>query len=115
MRLKNSRFETFNDGLIEVCIIKDRSIVGNRLNNKIRYGNKVIGISRFYKAKIASDSVDKVISIPFVPAIQRGDVIILGEEQYKILLIQDKYDTQPQSRYLTLERINVLYSDKREG
>lgn len=114
-RISNKKMETFNDGLIEVCIIKERSIIGNRLKNKIRYGNKVIGFSRFYNAKIASDSVDKVISIPFVPAVQRGDLIILGEEQYKITLIQDKYDTQPQSRYLTLERINVLYSDKREG
>nr|DAL97509.1 MAG TPA: hypothetical protein [Caudoviricetes sp.] len=114
-KVSNKKNETFNDGMIEVCIVKDRSIIGNRINKKIRYGNKVIGFSRFYKAKLASISVDKVISIPFVKVIQPTDLIIIGAEQYKITLIQDKYDTQPQSRYLTLERINTLYSDKREG
>lgn len=114
-KVSNKKMETFNDGMIEVCIVKERSIIGNRINKKIRYGNKVIGFSRFYKAKLASSSVDKVISIPFVPVIQPTDLVIIGSEQYKITLIQDKYDTLPQSRYLTLERINALYSDKREG
>ena len=112
-RISNKQMETFNDGLIEVCVVKERSIIANRLDKKIRYGNKVLGFSRFYKAKVASDTVDKVISIPSVSAIQRGDLVILNSDQYKIILIQDKFDTQPPSRYLTLERINVLYSDKR--
>lgn len=114
-RISNKQMETFNDGMIEVCVVKERSIIANRLDKKIRYGNKVLGFSRFYKAKVASDTVDKVISIPFISAVQRGDLVILGLEQYKINLIQDKFDTKPPSRYLTLERINVLYSDKRSG
>ena len=114
-RVSNKQMETFNDGLIEVCVVKERSIIANRLNKKIRFGNKVLGFSRFYKAKVASDTVDKLISIPSVSAIQRGDIVILGSDQYKITLIQDKFDTLPPSRYLTLERVNVLYSDKRSG
>lgn len=110
--MQTQKFETFNDGIIEICEVKNRTIVATKMSN-IRYGKRVVGITRFYKAKIASDSVDKVVSILPVPGIQRQDICIIGHEQFKILQIQDKFDKCPPCLYLSLERIATKYKDER--
>ena len=113
-RIKNRKFETYNDGVLTICKTQQgKMIVANRHEN-IRYGIRTVGIKRFYEAKINSNRVDKLVAIPFVPGINRKDIILIDDEQYQIIQNQEKRDVKPPSLYLSLEKVITLYSDRRE-
>lgn len=105
--------ETFNDGVLTICKASGRSITMTKMDN-IRFGNRVVGVKRFYEAKVVSDSIDRMVAILPVPGIGRQDVCLINGEQYKILQIQDKFDHNPPCLYLSLEWIVTKYKDARE-
>lgn len=111
-RVKNDEFITFNDGTMEICEAKNRTLVKTR-QKEIRFGNKTVGVNRFWQAKVASNTVDRLVAIPPVPGICRSDICLIQGEQYKILQIQDKFDMYPPCLYLSLEREPVKYKDER--
>lgn len=112
MRMKNRQFETFNDGELTVCETSERNISGIRFSH-IRYGNKTVGVGRFFRAKIASEQIDRLVAVPFIQGIRQKDLILLGDKQYSIVQIQDKFDTKPPSRYLSLKESKIAYKDVR--
>ena len=110
-RIKDKRFVTFNDGLMEVCVTKNRTITETKMS--LRYGKKTVGYSKFYKAKIASVSIDKVVFVPMVSGISKMDMCIIDGEQYKIQMIQEKFDSSPPCLQLDLERNVPEFKDVR--
>lgn len=112
-RVKNDGFVTFNDGTMEICEVKNRNIVKTR-QKEIRFGNQTVGVNRFWQAKVASNTVDRLVAIPPVPQISRSDICLILGEQYKILQIQEKNDQYPPCLFLTLERNQVAFKDVRE-
>lgn len=113
-RVKNEVFITFNDGTMEICETKNRTIVKTR-QKEIRFGNQTVGVNRFWQAKVASSTVDALVAIPPVQGIRRNDICLIQGEQYKILQIQNKFDQYPPCLFLTLEREPIKYEDVREG
>ncbi len=118
---KNSQgFELFNDGLLTVCDADERILTSTKLE-KIRYGNRTIGVSRYFQAKTAGNKVSKLLSIPMEAAdidlIEVEDVVILNHEsaQYQIVQIQEKFDAKPPAIYLSLEKLVHPYKDKRDS
>lgn len=118
----SSDYETFGDGLLSICETEERSITGTKMEH-IRYGNKTVGVQRFWQAKTAGNKVDKLISVPMevlqLNQILVNDVAILETEpgspgQYQILQIQPKYDSRPRALYLSLERLVHPYKDERQ-
>lgn len=110
--LPKSDFEAFNDGIARVCEVSGRKIVADKGN--IRFGIRTVGIKRFYEAKIASDKVDRLVSVPYNSPVQRSNILIIGTEQYKIVQLQEKRDSKPPCLYLSLERENILYKKEAE-
>lgn len=117
----SSDYETFGDGLLSICETEERSITGTKMEH-IRYGNKTVGVQRFWQAKTVGNKVDKLISVPMevlqLDQILVNDVVILETEpgspgQYQILQIQPKYDSRPPALYLSLERLIHPYKDER--
>ena len=117
----SSDYETFGDGLLSICETDERSITGTKMEH-IRYGNKTVGVQRFWQAKTAGNKVDKLISVPLevlqLDQILVNDIAILETEpgspgQYQILQIQPKYDSRPPALYLSLERLIHPYKDER--
>ena len=117
----SSDYETFGDGLLSICETDERSITGTKMEH-IRYGNKTVGVQRFWQAKTVGNKVDKLISVPMevlqLDQILVNDVVILETEpgspgQYQILQIQPKYDSRPPALYLSLERLIHPYKDER--
>lgn len=100
-------FETFNDGVARVCEVSGRKITAEK--GTVRFGIRTVGIKRYYEAKVASDQVDRLISVPYNSPVQRSNLLILSSEQYKIIQIQEKRDSKPPCLYLSLERENILY------
>lgn len=122
MARNSSDYETFGDGLLSICETDERSITGTKMEH-IRYGNKTVGVQRFWQAKTVGNKVDKLISVPLevlqLNQILVNDIAILETEpgspgQYQILQIQPKYDSRPQALYISLERLVHPYKDERQ-
>ena len=118
----SSDYETFGDGLLSICETDERNITGTKMEH-IRYGNKTVGVQRFWQAKTVGNKVDKLISVPLevlqLDQILVNDIAILETEpgspgQYQILQIQPKYDSRPPALYLSLERLIHPYKDERQ-
>lgn len=109
--MKNRKFETFNDGIVKVLEVNQRSITKEL--GKLRFGYRTIGIKRFYEAKVLSSSVDKLISIPKNTIVKQMNIIEIESVQYKIEQIQEKFDTAPPCLYLSLKKETIKYTDER--
>ena len=112
-RRKDTKFVTFNDGILDICSVKGRKIVETK-HCGIRFGFRTVGIKRFYEAKVLSNQIDEVVAIlPVEDIISAMDICIIGEKQYKIIQIQNKYDAAPPCLLLSLERVVIAYEDVR--
>ena len=111
-KIRNRKFETFNDGILTLCEAKNRSIVADKLKN-VRFGNKTVGARRFWDAQVSSTTLSKMIAVLPNSNYQQDDIVLIGDRQYKIVQIQEK-DTFPPCYYLSLESIQTPYKDMRE-
>lgn len=112
MRLKNQRFETFNDGVLDVCGISNRTITATKIT-AARFGNKTVGEKRFWDAQVSGTTVNRMVCVPYAPGIERADIVLIGDEQYKILQVQEKFDASPPCLYLSLANDPIAYRDER--
>lgn len=123
MQVKNSNgYESFDSGLLSICDADERALISTKVE-KVRFGDRTIGATRFWQAKTAGNKVDRMLSIPLDVAntnlIEVNDVVIIDADnmkmpgQYKILQIQSKFDTKPPALYLSLEKAVHLFKDKR--
>lgn len=136
-RIQSRKFESFGDGLLAVCETDERTITRTKMRH-IRFGNRTVGVQRFWQAKTAGNKVDKLLAVPLsvleIGMIEINDVVILENEtdwlrdplqfddkqikdragQYQILQVQPKYDTKPPALYLSLEKLVHPYKDGRE-
>lgn len=114
MRLKNQKFETFNDGTLEICEASGRALKKTKLSD-VRFGNKTVGVKRYWEAQVSGNNINRMISILYAPGIERDDIAIIGERQYRISQVQEKFDARPPCLYLSLESVQVSYRDERRG
>lgn len=124
-KVKARQFETFDDGILSVCETEEeqRALLRTKLDG-IRFGNRTVGVQRFWSAKTAGNKIDRLVSIPLaalsVEPVQALDIVILDQEviqtemkQYQVKQIQMKYDTVPPAAYLSLEKLVHPYKDRR--
>lgn len=109
--------QTFNDGIITITKASERKIIETKLS-KIRFGEKTVGVQRYWQAKVAGDKVDRVIAIPYSKTfkLSTSDVVLIdseNEQQYEVIQTQEKKDTTPPSIYLSLRKIVQPYADRR--
>ena len=116
--LKNKDTEVFNDGIINILSAVDGVII-DTLHSNIHFGNRTYGVKRFFEAKVAGSEIERLISIPFNDLVTRENLIELKEFRtgktflYEIVMFQPKFETAPQSIYLTLKRTEIKYVDTR--
>lgn len=123
-RIRSRQFENFGDGLLTICDADERAINRTKMG-RIRFGNRTVGVQRFWQAKTAGDKVDRLVSIPLPAAefepVSTNDVVIIETEkneksshQYAIKQVQPKYDAEPPALYLSLEKLVHPYKDRRD-
>lgn len=123
-RIRSRQFENFGDGLLTICDVDERTITRTKMEY-IRFGNRTVGVQRFWQAKTAGDKVDRLVSVPLSVAglglVSTNDVVIIETEkaeksshQYEIKQVQPKYDTEPPALYLSLEKLVHPYKDGRD-
>lgn len=120
VRIQNRRFEVFGDGILDICETEERSLIKTKIEN-VRFGDRTIGVSRFWNANTAGNKADRMVSVPLeicekmfvgiqdIVNIKKGNLT----GQYKIIQIQPKYDAKPPVLYLTLEKMMHPYKDMR--
>lgn len=107
MKIKTpTQFLTFRDGHCDVYSVK-----GNKTANKLfslPYGQRTVGMQRFYTARAASVKLDCVIHVPLhgkiIPAENR---VGIGDTIYSIVQIQELRDTNPPVYLLSLQKSGV--------
>ena len=124
-QIPSRQFETFGDGLLAVCEADERKITRTKMEH-IRFGNRTVGVQRFWQAKTAGNKVNKLLAVPLsvleIDLIEVNDVVILENEtemkdqagQYQIIQAQPKYDARPPALYLSLEKLVHPYKDRRD-
>lgn len=124
-QIPSRQFENFGDGLLAVCEADERTITRTKMEH-IRFGNRTVGVQRFWQAKTAGNKVNKLLAVPLsvleIDTIEVNDVVILENEteikdragQYQILQVQPKYDARPPALYLSLEKLVHPYKDGRD-
>ena len=82
-RIGSRQFENFGDGLLTICDADERTITRTKMEH-IRFGNRTVGVQRFWQAKTAGDKVDKLLAVPLsvldIDMIEVHDVVILENE-----------------------------------
>lgn len=102
IKVDNIEFVSFSDG---VCNIYTEDDTGENVNKyeNLGFNNRILGFTRFFQADANKMAVDKVIRIPKLEDIDTYDHVSIEGVEYDIKLIQDMYNTNPQSRDLTLQ------------
>lgn len=110
---------TFDDGILTIYDVTNIAPPGDmpikKLTQKERYfyGYDRLGITRFYTALQANQTITAVVNVPGWGDIQNTDVAILDEQpeiQYQINLVQPETDENGlRMMKLTLERMDFAY------
>lgn len=107
-RIRNRKFETFNDGILQLYKAKERKLLSLK-GSGIRFGDKTVGIKRFHNVRVEGSQCDRLVSIPMNPLVKRQDVVVIGGCQYTILQIQEKFDQDPPYLLLSLQENKIAY------
>lgn len=114
---KNTRFETFRDGLVELYELDNQSVPVQKFRD-IRFQNRMVGAKRNYEAQQAGVTIRKLIRVPIrdPEMISSGMFAVIRGRQYKIETAQVVPDTVPRSMDLTLVQPDLLLSfDRKEA
>lgn len=111
-RIKDNNFVTFNSGVLDLCKVKNRTIIETKYKG-LRFGNQTVGVVRFWEAKVASSNIDRVVSVLPVEGISQSDICMINGKQYKINQAQTRYDKNPVCVFLSLEENKIAYKDER--
>lgn len=98
----------FNDGICQVFTVEKRRI--KDCLGIFSFKEETVGIKAFSELHVLGIEIERVISIPFNPLVDRSRVVKIGETYYQISLIQHK-DTFPKSLRLTLTKTPLKWSD----
>lgn len=97
-----TEFLTFTDGKCDIYSVK-----GNVLDQKLMtldFGDRTLGIRRFYVARAASTEINRVIHVPLQRSITADNRAVIGGDAYKIDLAQYLDYTNPPVTVLTLKK-----------
>ena len=96
-----AKFETFNDGIVDVYNVNDEDRL-EKAKTGLRFGNENVGVTRHYAARAADTRVDRVIHILRQQDIKPHQVVVIEGEQYDIDKTDHVQNTLPPITRLTL-------------
>lgn len=113
---KQTRTQTFNDGICQICEVHNIAAPGEMPKDgiaekaKLRYEERTVGMSRFWAAMQAQSKIHLLLRMPQIRSVNDYDVVVLRDgEQYVIKQIQYPKDVEPPSMDLSLERLDTKY------
>lgn len=107
MKIKTpTQFQTFDSGVLDVYSVENNR-TGEMLFS-LPFGDRTVGMQRFYTARAASVKLDRVIYVPMHGQIEPGkNRIGIADTIYSIVQIQNLRDTNPPVYLLSLQKSGV--------
>ena len=106
MKIKTPlEFEHYKDGECWICTVEDGQAKRKLLRH---FDNRVVGSKRYYIAAQAQREITRIIRIP-MSDIDKNDMVLIGEKQYRMEQIQHIQEANPPSTDLTLEEMRRTY------
>lgn len=104
MKIKTPlEFMTFRDGVCDIYAVRENKLDVIKAAN-VNYGNRVIGVNRYYAARAATVKIHRLIQIPVQHTVTPQDNVVIGGERYEIEQLQELRDTCPPVMVLTLRK-----------
>lgn len=104
IKMPNIEFQTFNDGVLYLFETdKDNKIIEKTKKN-LRFGNRTIGVKRYYSARQNDIELKKVIHIHRNLNVVTDMAAVIDNTRYKIEQVQHYADTNPPVTVLSLSQ-----------
>lgn len=90
--------ETFDDGIISVCLLNEQADPGNMPNPKLTlykryyFQDKMVSFNRSYAALGVNEQIDRLVRIWSDPMVRIGMYAVIDGEQYRITNCQQLYN-----------------------
>lgn len=115
MLRRKGGYQTYPDGWATVWKTRDRRLVEIR-QNVMHFQEQTVGEKRYWDAYVAGTQITRAVRVPYESAVERGDVLVIGGEQYEVVQKDLKDDRMPVSWLLSLASAVIEYrGGKRDG
>lgn len=114
MLKRKSKHQTYQDGYGTIWTVEDRVLTSIR-QSIVHFQEQTVGERRFWDAYVAGTEVSRAVKVPFETNVERGDVIVIGDDQYEVVQKDMKTDVPPVSWLLSLAHIPIAYRGGSSG
>ncbi len=115
MKIKTPiEFLTFNDGIVAIYETDEDDVIIRNAVKKFKYGNRTVGVKRYYAARQSDIKLDLVIHIHRDLELNTQHAAVIKNTRYKIEQVQQLPDTNPPVTVLSLSQ-RGLYKGKEDG
>lgn len=105
MKIKTPiEFLTFNDGVLNLFETNDEDEILNSTLTEHRYGNRTIGVTRYFAARTNDIELSKVIHIHKNLSVTPAMAAVIRDTRYNIVQVQHLNETNPPVTVLSLEQ-----------
>ena len=101
MQKDKNIFETFNDGICNICCIDEEGKIGD-IKAALRFRERTVGITRYHEAKTDKLQTVRLIRVPMQAWLTTGYLVTISDEIFEIVQVQSIYDTLPRANDITL-------------
>ena len=106
MNLKNRKdeFLTFNDGIVNIFDTDDDDEIITASRKYYAYGERSLGVKRFYAAYQNDIELERVIHIHYLPDMTTQKAVVIDNTRYKVEQVQHFKNTKPRCTVLSLSQ-----------
>lgn len=98
-------FNPYKGGRCKICELKGRTAV---VKMELPFDDRVVGSKRYYNAMQAHIAIRRLIRTPRAD-VTEADIVVIGDDQYRVAQAQYIHDTNPPSTDITLEILKANY------
>jgi len=105
MKIKtDTEFISFSDGVCDIYTTDEDNIRMENKYSNLGFSKRILGFKRYFEASAREIDINRVIRIPLLLGIDNYDFVEIDSVKYGVKMVQEIYDTNPQSIDLTLDK-----------
>ena len=106
MSLKNPKdeFLTFNDGIVNIFDTDDDGEIIKSSRKFYAYGERAVGVKRYYAACQNDIELEKVIHIHYLREMTTQKAVVINNTRYKVEQVQHFRTTKPSCTVISLSQ-----------
>lgn len=111
MNKKKNEFLSFSDGRLDLYETDENDDIIAESKKKFRFGDRTIGVKRYFAARTNDIELTKVIHINRYKSATSDMAAIIDGTRYKIIQVQHINDTRPKCTVLSLAQRGLYRGD----